>query len=1376
MQKNLQINLMKTICRNIFLLVALLCFPLSSSGGDLHIFHLGHQDGLCGNFIRNISEDSHGFVWVVTGNGLNRFDGSGFQEFTKENSGLTSNELNCVIPDPSDPDILWIGTRHDGLCKYDYKTGGITRYDRELYTPDIPALAKSGDNKIWIAHYHFPPEKLDPATGMTTRLFKERPEDFQLPIWCVAEDSTRKLLYVGHENNGLTVVNLKTLKFKNYRHIPDNDRSLNGNTVYTILSDTSNQVWLGTENGISIFNPDTEDFITVTHNDGKDSLLPGAVKSIVKMRNGDIWIASAQGGISILENDNLKTDNFKFKNITTNTSINPERNLYSSSPVALFEDSYGNKWIGYYSDGIDVISYEPPFFQFASLFSINKGNHNYPAVWSATKDRNGDIWIGGEKEIAKTGNFLPERYPLPPSSTDSNSPVRALYADDYSGLYIGTSNSGGYKFDIRNKNYNRIKNIDREIRCFCEDKNGKILAGTHNGIYYIDENLNAKDAYGLNKNLPDKYITSLAIDKNGNLLVGSFGQGVTVIDMTGKIIAKINIYSGLPSNSINTIHQDTKGLIWIATRMGVARLSPSDYNELKILPMASRGASANIKAIEEGWDGRIWMSSEDGLSCYNPDTDSIMTYSNIYKASLTSFLEGSSCVDDNGTILFGSLNGLLFFYPYDTRELNFKKSKVFITGLYANDINGEDCNQEISIPVNSNRIELPYNLNTFRLNFNNPDITLSVNSEIRYNMKGVNEVWTVTGKNHEAVYRNLKPGKYEFQVSQRFFGGEWSAPRTLLTIDITPPIYLTWWAKSCYLIIASAILYLIIHFYKYKLNLEKNLEIEKQNSKNISLLNEERLAFYTNVTHELRTPLSLIIGPIEDLVNDPQLRNDQRKKLHTIRTSSMRLLNLINSILEFRKTETGHRKLKVTYGNLANYILEIGLRFKELNSNKDVNFILDVDDLKDRYMYYDPEMINSILSNLLGNAIKFTKEGSITLSMKRREDKGIGYVDISVTDTGEGIAADELPHIFKRYYQASHNKKVAGTGIGLSLTKSLVELHQGFINVSSEKGKGSTFTVTLILDNCYQEAIHNKAEEEHSNMDDDTPEFSTRENMDDKLSILIVEDDEDVRDYIANSFEDTYKIITARNGKEGLEAVRSALPDIVVSDIMMPEMDGLELCTEIKKDVTINHIPVILLTAKDSILDKEQGYDCGADSYITKPFSTKLLLSRINNILETRHRISLQYLSQPFTCETNGDGQYPQAQSESSGTTVNEPELTPLDREFIAKLRGLIEENIEIEELDMAFLTDKMCMSHSTLYRKVKSISGLTPNEFIRKIKLTKAIEILMSGKVAINEIPFMTGFNSMGYFRRVFKKEFGVSPVEYIQQHKSEYKNNPTT
>lgn len=614
-------------------------------------------------------------------------------------------------------------------------------------------------------------------------------------------------------------------------------------------------------------------------------------------------------------------------------------------------------------------------------------------------------------------------------------------------------------------------------------------------------------------------------------------------------------------------------------------------------------------------------------------------------------------------------------------------------------------------------------------------------------LEGLENAWYSTQGDNQVTFRNIPHGNYVFKVKTRFRNQEWNENAAQLTVVIAPPLWLTWYAKLGYVILFIFALYALLRFYKRKLDLESSLEVERKQSLNKQELNEERLRFYTNITHELRTPLTLILGPLEDLLSDATLSPKHANKISIIHDSATRLLNLINRILEFRKTETQNRKLSVAKGDLGQLVQEVGLRYKELNPNNKVNYHIHIE-TEDTEIFYDADMITIILDNLMSNAAKYTSEGDITLSLRSVEENQIKYTEISVSDTGHGIDAEALPHIFDRYYQAKSKYQASGSGIGLALVKGLSELHEGILKVESAVDTGTTFTLRLLTENTYPNAIHAQHDMEKKPMDAEETTITDTPTENHPI-VLVVEDNADIREYIRSSFTDIYEVITAKDGKEGWELAQVRIPNIIVSDIMMPVMDGIELCKRIKEDMRTNHIPVILLTAKDSLQDKEEGYASGADSYLTKPFSAKLLHSRINNLLETRKKIaSLLALADT------------QPKQESAVSSLNK-----LDNEFLQKITQIIEENLEMEKMDIAFIADKMCMSHSTLYRKIKGLTDMSANEFIRKVKMRKGVELLMSGQYTISEIAYMIGFSSVAYFRQCFKDEYGMSPSDYVKQ-----------
>lgn len=711
-------------------------------------------------------------------------------------------------------------------------------------------------------------------------------------------------------------------------------------------------------------------------------------------------------------------------------------------------------------------------------------------------------------------------------------------------------------------------------------------------------------------------------------------------------------------------------------------------------------------------------------------------------------MDGAVCIGTDGTLFFGSQNGACYFNPENIVE-NIPIAPVQITCVRSYEYSNPNSKGTIT-PIIDGNANLSYKNSTFTVTFSVMDYTQSPQVEYAYTMEGLGKTWFEIENENRITFRNLPPGEYTFKVKARMRNQEWGNDFSAIHITIDPPIWLTWYAKLGYFITICLIMYAILYFYKRKLALESRLNLEHHQHENDQKLNNERLRFYTNITHELRTPLTLILGPLEDLQADKTLSSRQINKISIIRDSANRLLNLINQILEFRKTETENRKLKVRYDNLTRLIQEIGIKYKELNQNPNVEIHIKTDS-QDASLYYDQEIITIIVDNLMSNALKYTPKGVITLSIGSCEKNDIKYTTISVEDTGHGISKESLNHIFERYYQGQGKYQASGSGIGLALVKSLADLHQATIEVESEVEKGSKFTLSLLTENTYPNA-------EHPTFKTETPlqesiSNEQKETEDGKPIILLVEDNQDIREYIRSSFEDRYEVITAADGKEGWEIAQNQIPNIVISDIMMPIMDGIELCRNMKKDVRTCHIPIILLTAKDTLQDKEEGYAAGADSFITKPFSARLLNSRINNILENRKKIAGLITAIPET------------ENEQKDIENERKNLNKLDQEFLDKVTGIIEENLSIEKMDVAFIADKMCMSHSTLYRKIKGLTEMSVNEFVRKIKMKKSIELINSENYSLAEISDLTGFSSIAYFRQCFKDEYGMAPTEYLKK-----------
>ena len=1343
---------------NIFLLI---CIALSAAPLGA-VIQLGASEGLSNGFVTSVAEDAKGNLWVTTEDGLNRWNGITFRSYMPGNSNIAASELNCIIRLPGDDRHMWIGTQYNGICVLDIETGHFeTLLPPTIMTRDIANMTVAQQNGIWVTHYHYGPQLYDPATGKAgtpiTRIIKNLPQK----SWTTVEGHDHKL-YVGHVDNGFSIVDTIQKKFINFTY-PE----LPGNSVYAICIDNNDNVWLGTDGGVALFNTSTRTITRFIHDpDNPESIRRGAVHSICQMRNGEIWFATSQGGISILD---VKSYTYRdiedatFRSLPINSYPDGTSSAYIRS---IFQDSHGNIWLGNYRAGIDFISRMPELFSRINYLN-DYGSNRYNAVWCSARNQKGEIWMGAENEIVRLDKYdhVTERVPLPDGRNDNATFARALLVDTQSGLiWTGTNERGLMIYDPATRIWTRKALPSSNIRTFAADGDS-ILVGTNNGLYKVHRTSFATgSADRINRQLTDLVINTISIDNNGRIWIGTLGKGLHIFDRDARLLANHKIDNGFPSNAINNIIHGSDGSAWVASRLGLIRFNPNSISDSHKIEAVDQMDITHVMSLAEDYNGKIWLTSNKGIVKVNPETEAGSLYTGNITIPLHSFVEGTAASDNTDEIFFPSINGMIKVDPQRST------APIEHVGIQATDLmayNSNDISKSIrSIGIHDKAVTLKHNENTFSITFSIPDYAQMEHAEFSYNLEGLNDLWIETRGENVATFRDINPGTYRFLVRQRQNGGIWDTPECILTVTVKPPLWLTWWAKTIYLIIILTIVAAFIALYRHRYEMKRRLELERERNKNRQTLNEERLRFYTNVTHELRTPLTLIMGPLEDIVSDPTLPGKFAYKLQVIRNSANTLLNLIHGILEFRKTETQNRQVIVRHGSLANLVREIGLRFKELNQNRNVKITLDIEN-ESPDIYFDSEMLTTIVNNLMSNAMKYTQKGEITLAFHTVTDAdGTRRSVLSVTDTGFGISPKALEHIFERYYQENGVHQASGTGIGLALVKNLADLHQATLEATSVEGKGSVFTLSLLTDNNYPDALHAEHARQTPNTTSQTDENSgmTTEPDCDNLrkKILVVEDNDDIREYIRQTLADDADVITAANGLEGLDLTQQQQPDIVISDIMMPEMDGIAMCRAIKNDLVTSHIPVILLTAKDSLSDKEEGYESGADSYLTKPFSAQLLRIRIHNLLLTRRRTAEYILRQtvvntPVEPEPLPDNRQSEPQNDPTAA------LTPYDRQFLDKLLLIINENLANEDLSVVFIADKMCMSNSTLYRKVTALLGISPNEYIRRIRISKAVELLRSRQWSITDIAFKTGFGSHSSFGKVFKKEFGMTPSEYL-------------
>lgn len=1352
-------NVYTDAMRKIFVLWLLL-LPVVSLAQPYTVKQLGIEKGLSNNYVVSIAQDKQGFLWFATEEGLNKFDGTRFITYLKNEDltrqGITGNELNCLLDDPQDS-ILWIGTQRAGLNAYDYVNNTFLcyRHDDEnpesLITDDVTKIVAATDGNLWITTYWRGVDYFDKKAGKFIHYNTQTvPGLASDNIWSVVDGGDGKL-YMGHVHHGFSVLSLKDKKVKNFMYDPEDPVSLPGNGVTCIYKDLSGNIWLGTDRGLALFNPEAENFIHFHHSEDG---VPHTVFDIRQFDGNKLWIAMEFGGIAILDLTQrmfLSPDQVRFQYIKEGDD---EYSLSNSTVRCLFQDSFKNVWAGMWGGGINFLSHESSYFNVYSYSPIQHSGSslNNKTASSVCVARDGKLWIGtdgGGINVFDKGKRVAVYKEDTGDLTDNS--IQAALCDSEGNLWFGSFMGGVDFYDVKKKSFHQIFPKDKtgeDVRALYEDAE-YVWIGTSNGIYKVRlHDKGIADHYTVENNL----VRCISKDNLNRLWIGTFGGGLGVFDEHFQCVKLFNVTSLFPSNTINTVYMDSQNRMWIGTGEGLVCFPSSQSWDYKVYRSEEGLSNVHIRAITEDNHGNIWVSTNKGISCYIAVKNSFYNYGRWDGVPIVGFMSGSVTHDYDGNIYFGSLNGLCRFNPEMVLAKREAPSAI-MTGLRIFVPISERKSEEKMIELHGcPAVRLSYMQNNFSVTFNIQNYALADQVEYAYMLKGLENSWyTVTDPNN-VTFRNIPPGNYCFQVKTRIRNQEWADEIASLDIRIDPPVWLTWWAKLFYILSGVSVLYFILHAYKKKLDMESLYELEKKNHEQEQELNNERLRFYTNITHELRTPLTLILGPLEDMQKSNSLSGKDSQKISVIHQSAIRLLNLINQILEFRKTETQNKKLCVSRDNLAALVHEIGLKYKELNRKPEIDFCLEIEQ-EDMSLFFDKEVVTIILDNLISNAIKYTEKGTITLGLHQVVRNNIHHTEISVSDTGFGIAPDALPHIFDRYYQEGSEHQASGTGIGLALVKNLVVLHEGEIRVESSLNVGSTFYVSLLTDNTYPHVLHADSTEKTSDEKDEKEE-NIEPVHSGKRILLIVEDNRDICDYIVESFSDDFEVRTAANGEQGLEQALGCIPDIIVSDIMMPVMNGIVMCRKLKEDLRTSHIPIILLTAKDSLQDKEEGYQVGADSYLTKPFSATLLHSRIHNLLESRKLLAERFNTNSILIDKRA------AVTES---------MNKLDNEFLEKINKLIEDRLSSEKIDIGYLSDAMCMSNSTLYRKMKALTGLSTNEYIRKIKMQYAERLLLEGKYNISEVAFKVGINSTVYFRQCFKDEFGMAPSDYLKKIKPE-------
>lgn len=1346
--------------KKLLLFLGLILQVLALTASTSSIFkNLGLKEGLSNGFVNDMIIDGQGFIWAATESGLTRIAGTKCTIFKNNNSNIDNDGIVGLYYN-KESNSIWILFKNGHIDVFDCKTQQFIHFTQKIPKKSVADIKGAADGGIWIAYYDGTIQHYTPKNQKFSTISNKRLPNIKNGIRSITDDSNDHL-YIGLRIEGLYVYNLRTQKTKYFRHNPNDPQSLPGDNVRSICIDHAKNIWVGTNLGLGLLDPFTGKFKVFKHIANNPASLAGDnIHQIIEMNDRTLWIASDIGGISVLDLNLYKnplTEELKFSQITKENS-----GLSSNNNRRIIQDSFGNIWIANYSMGIDFIA--------KSAASINTLQYMGKALEEVTGlycDHQGNLWIGQDNLMSLYQNGkLMQTWNFSSYLSNSSSSIYVFEEDKKGNIWCGTSDNGVLKFNPHTHSFTRInyaQNLD--VHALCENAQGKMWVGTEAGIFSVEnDKINKEQELNRQMGKNPTIIYSIKEDNYGQIWIGTLDRGVFVFSKQMKLIVHLTEKNLLATNTINHIIKDADGGIWMATMRGLAYVqNPLQPGAIKNYNERYGIKDSHIRAISQDKQGNIWVSMFSGIACLNIHKQRFYNYDYESGIPTSNFVEASAVTTPDGTIYFGSPGGICFFNPQQLTEPKAVSPIQIINCERVGKLSDQFASRLIS-PNKEGIICLSHDDNTFKINFTIKDFSQEGNVEYSYMMKGLDDQWYETEGDNEVTFRNLKPGDYTFIIRAKLKNQDWEDASTAeMKVVVNPPLWLTWWAKLCYVLLIMGILGYFFRSYQKQLLLRNSLVQEKWESKQRQQVNEERLRFFTNITHELRTPLTLILGPLEDLMEDKEIAERVHHKIGCIHASAERLLNLINDILEFRKTQTQNRKLTVAKANLGAFVREIGVRFKDLNQNSRLNIRLNIKTGVPE-LYFDSEVINTVINNLMSNAIKYTPEGSITLSLTMPEDNTVA---IAVEDTGYGIDKDALPHICDRYYQENGNHQASGTGIGLALVKSLATLHLAELTVESEKGRGSKFTFSLKADRTYPEALHK----------DDNQDLATAENAEENETtskeptedirplLLIVEDNADIRLYIEESLHEDYRIIQACNGREGMEQAFSKVPDIIVSDIMMPEMDGIKMTHILKEDIRTSHIPIILLTAKTCINDQEEGYDSGADSYLTKPFSAKLLHSRIRNILSGRRRLA-DYIVQKNISqfETSADEQQTSQKATEEKEDAMTCQISNLDKKFLEKLNKLIENHISTDDLDMAFMTDKMAMSHSTFYRKVKALTGMSANEYIKKAKLRHSMTLLKKGEYSIAEVAILAGFNNLGNFRESFKREFGKSPSEILK------------
>ncbi|HEV8285906.1 MAG TPA: two-component regulator propeller domain-containing protein [Chitinophagaceae bacterium] len=1352
-----------------------LCLSLSVFAQSHHyIFSkLDIYNGLSHNQVTAIIKDSDGFLWFGTMSGLNRYDGYSCKIFRSKPGDSTSvkdNAINSLYQLPGGK--IWVGTGA-GPCIYNSHTekfdADYPAYLQSLGLPsgNIANIVKGNNERYWFLYddlglyLYSDKEKKAKAFG------KNFIPNFPQKISSIAETKDDQLWLV-YQNGFLQqydlTLNKVTFSSASLQHLNK------GNNYYNLLIDRDGDVWLWCFSfGVFLFHPPDNSIRQLNESSYPSKLNTNLISQLIEDDNGLIWVATDHGGINLVDKKN------NCRTIYLLNDLKDTKSLSHNSITTIYKDDNGIIWLGTYKQGINYFNNNIVKFPRYYHQPSNTRSLQYDDVNRFVEDKLGNIWIGtngGGLIYFDRKNNTFKQYLHDPNNKNilSNNVIVSMWIDHEGILWIGTFLGGLNSFD--GKKFTHYRHSDNDSSSLAndnvweifEDRERNLWIGTlGGGLDLFDRKTQQFEHYQLKYDqpslMPSNYISSILQDKKGNLWIGT-NNGIAVFEknrITPKVYQNTSDKKSLSSNIIMSLLEDSRGRIWVGTREGL-NLFNEQTKDFQIFTASDGLPDNSILDILEGDHQTIWLSTSNGLCNAIPKQNengvsfSIINYDETNNLQNREFNDNAALKTRAGELIFGGPSGFNIINPGKIMKPVYHPKIVFTSlQILNNNVEpGELINNRVLLPQSLPQlqsIDLKYKENVFSIEFASLDFSHSARDKYAYMLDGFNSDWLYADGNQRRVtYTNLDPGHYTFKVKVLNGGNVWSEEKKL-GIYIAPPMWRTPVAYVIYTLLIAGLLYLIRRITLERIRMRFETKQQRREAERAHALDQMKTKFFTNVSHEFRTPLSLIISPLDKIIKHTN-DDEQKKQLSLIHRNAKRLLNLVNQLLDFRKMEVQEVKLHPAIGDIVQFAKDISYSFSDVAEKKGIqsSFESNVESLE---IYFDKDKIEKILFNLLSNAYKYTHDnGKVSVRLQYTPPAGnetAGTLAIEVSDTGIGIPADMHEKIFERFFQTHVPDSMVnqGTGIGLAITKEFVKLHNGVITVKSEPEKGTCFTVLLpankinapisrwpIIDMPVEEVEKLTLDEIQSNGKSKT--------------ILVVEDNEDIRFYLKDNLKAHYHVEQATNGNEGWDKVKQLNPDIVVSDIMMPVMDGIELARHIKTDTATAHIPVILLTAMGSEEKQLEGYKIGIHDYITKPFTFEILASRIKNLLAQQKLLQKRFQKQ---IEVN----------------PSEITITPLDEKFMKQALEVVEKNMDNPDFSVEDLSREMNMSRVTLYRKIVSLTGKPPLEFIRSIRLKRAAQLLEKSGMTIAEIAYEVGFNSPKVFSKFFKEEFRLTPSQYI-------------